>query len=286
MGSGVSGDRPDAHDSAATLTTLVQKIAVYRDAFYERLLQTLTGGHAERLRAKAVAMRQPFGGAGSILITTWRGDAPCNCSTSTSRSFAAIGYTEAATRHAEVVPVASARMTCGMRCRMATAHLAVERGDLAAAASHLPPIEDLLRRAIECGAIVDPWNILGFGGQYSLFPAVENSVYDQRIDDLLDLMSDIFMLYVRIHKAAAAAGDLGLQEALSRSLAELARWWDQFASLEVGSVEGISGQATLESAESVAAALRAWHEGAPPPATSLSGAATSPIFARPRPTPW
>ena len=262
MGAGVSGDRPDAHDSAATLTTLVQKIAVYRDAFYERLLQTLTGGHAERLRAEAVAMRQPFGGARQHFNHYLARQRALQLQhVHLAQLFAAIGYTEAATRHAEVVPVASARMTCGMRCRMATAHLAVERGDLAAAASHLPPIEDLLRRAIECGAIVDPWNILGFGGQYSLFPAVENSVYDQRIDNLLDLMSDIFMLYVRIHKAAAAAGDLGLQEALSRSLAELARWWDQFASLEVGSVEGISGQATLESAESVAAALRAWHEG-------------------------
>ncbi len=48
---------------------------------------------------------------------------------------------------------------------------------------------------------------------------------------------------------------------LSRGLAALARWWDQFASVEIGSVDGVSGQAALESAESVAAALRAWHEG-------------------------
>ena len=52
-----------------------------------------------------------------------------------------------------------------------------------------------------------------------------------------------------------------LQQTLSRNLAALARWWDKFATVEVDSVEGISGQATLESAESVAAALRAWHEG-------------------------
>ena len=212
MGSGVSGDRPDAHDSAATLATLVQKIAVYRDAFYEQLLQTLKGSHAERLRAEAVAMRQPFGGARQHFNHYLaRRRALQLQHVHLAQLFAAIGYTEAAARQAAVVPVASARMTCEMRCRMAAAHLAVERGDLAAAASQLPPIEDLLRRAIECGAMVDPWNILGFGGQYSLFPAVENSVYDHRIDELLDMMSDIFMLYVRIHKAAAAAGDLGLQ---------------------------------------------------------------------------
>ena len=53
--------------------------------------------------------------------------------------------------------------------------------------------------------MIDPWNILGFGGQYSLFPAVENSVHDHRVDELLDMVSDIFTLYVRIHKAAAAS---------------------------------------------------------------------------------
>ncbi len=143
MGSGVSGDRPDAHDSTATLATLVQKIAVYRDAFYEQLLRTLTGAHAERLKAEAVAMRQPFGGARQHFNHYLaRRRALQLQHVHLAQLFAAIGYNEAATRHAEVVPVASARMTCEMRCRMATAHLAVERGDLAAAASQLPPIEE------------------------------------------------------------------------------------------------------------------------------------------------
>jgi len=39
-----------------------------------------------------------------------------------------------------------------------------------------------------------------------------------------------------------------------------AAWWDQFASTEVGGVEGISGAEIAESAEHVATALRAWHE--------------------------
>ena len=73
MGSGVSGNRPDAHDSTVTLATLVEKIAVYRDAFYEELLRKLTGPHAERLRAEALAMRQPFGGAVSTSTITARG---------------------------------------------------------------------------------------------------------------------------------------------------------------------------------------------------------------------
>ena len=178
-----------------------------------------------------------------------------------AKLFATIGHVAEATRHVEVVPVASARMTCQMRCRMATARLAVERGGLAEAAAQLPPIEDLLQRAIGCGAMVDPWNILGFGGQYSLFPAVENSVADHRVDELLDMISDILGLYVQIHKAAAAAGDTGLQQMLLANLAALAGWWDKFAAGEIESVDGISGHATLEAAQSVAAALRAWHQG-------------------------
>ena len=262
MGSGVSGNRPDAHDSTVTLATLVEKIAVYRDAFYEELLRKMTGPHAKRLRAEALSLRQPFGGARQHFnhyLAQRRAQQLQHVHV--AQLLAAIGYTEAAARHAAVVPVASARMTCEMRCRLAAAHLAVDRGHLAEAAAGLPPVENLLRAAIECGAMVDPWNILGFGGQYSLFPAIENSIHDHRVDELLDMVGDIFALYVRIYKAAAATGENDLQQTLSENLAALARWWDKFAAGEVGSIEGISGQATLESAQQVAAALRAWHEG-------------------------
>jgi hypothetical protein len=262
MGAGVSGNRPDAHDSTVTLAGLMEKIAVYRDAFYEQLLQNLKGRHVERLRAEAVELRQPFGGARqhfNHFLAQRRAKQLEHVHV--AQLFAAMGYTAAAARQAAVVPVAAARMTCEMRCRMATAHLAAERGKLQEAAAELPPVEDLLHRAIGCGAMVDPWNILGFGGEFSLFPAIENTVHDHRVDELLDAMGDIFALYGRIHMAAAAAGDAALQHALSRDLAALARWWDKFATVEVGSVEGISGRAALESAESVAAALGAWHGG-------------------------
>ena len=262
MGSGVSGNRPDAHDSTVTLAALLPKIAVYRDAFYENLLQKLRGPHAQRLHAEALALRQPFGGARqhfNHFLANRRARQLQHVHV--AQLFASLGYSEGAARQAAVVPVASARMTCEMRCRLSLAHLAVERGRLDEAAAQLPPVEDLFHRAIECGAMIDPWNILGFGGQYSLFPAVENSVHDHRVDDLLDMMSDIFALYVRIHKAAVAAGDEVLHQSLTDNLAALGGWWDKFATIEVDAVEGISGQATLESAESVAAALRAWHEG-------------------------
>src|SRR5690606_29699636 len=101
--------------------------------------------------------------------------------------FARLGFSEAAMRQAEIVPAASARMVCQMQCLLTAGHRAADRGQLAEAFATLPQVENLLQRAIECGAVVDPWNILGFGGQFSLFPAMENSTSDLRVEELLDL---------------------------------------------------------------------------------------------------
>ena len=83
MGSGVSGNRPDAHDSTVTLATLVQKIANYRDAFYEQLLVRLQGAHAERLRPRPRRCGSRSAGPGSTSIIFWPAAGRNNCSTST-----------------------------------------------------------------------------------------------------------------------------------------------------------------------------------------------------------
>lgn len=261
MGSGVSGNRPDSHDSDATLGKLMQHVAVYRDRFYGQLLAKLTGPVAEKLRAEAASLRQPYGGARqhvNLYLARRRGEQLQHVHL--AQLFAQMGYVDAASRQIRAVSVPSARMQCNMYCRASMAQLQIEQGALHEAAELVPQIEDLLHRAIQCGAMVDPWNILGFGGQYSLFPALENTVYDHRVDDLLDLIGMLFSLYVQIEKEAAAKGEFKLQETLASGLEKLAQWWDQFASIEVGSVEGISGRETSESADHVAAALRSRYE--------------------------
>ncbi len=298
MGARISGNRPDAHDSSVTLSSLVQQIALYRDTFYDRLLTRLDGPHADRLRAESVALRQPFGGVRQHFNQHLaRRRAEQLQHVHLAELFARMGYTEAAQRQARIVPVASARMRCDIHCRLTTAHLAIEQvhgaGETKSPSTSLPsptkdtsaepspsddpgvparggPLEQaarlleetiaLLHRAIECGAFVDPWNILGFGGQYSLFPSPENSVYDHRIDELINVVSSIFTVGVQIQKEAAALGVASLEEQVSRRLDVLADWWDKFATTEVGSVESFSGRETRESADHVAAALRAWHE--------------------------
>lgn len=282
MGSRISGNRPDAHDSSVTLASLVQDIAVYRDSFYEQLLGQLKGPHGERLRAEAVSVRQPFGGVRQHFNQHLaRRRAEQLQHVHLAEVFARMGYTEAAQRQVRVVPVTSARMKCDIHCRLATAHLAIEEvhdapntprapdegpphaereeHKLEKAAQLLEEAISLLHRGIQCGALVDPWNILGFGGQYSLFPSPENSVYDQRIDELIGIVGSIFTVGMQTQTEAAAAGIARLEGQVSQRLDALAQWWDKFATTEVSNVESFSGQETRESADHVAAALRAWH---------------------------
>jgi len=261
MGSGVSGNRPDAHSSDATLGTLVQHIARYRDEFYDRLIERMESPHVERLRLEAVKLHQPFGGARQDFnhrLGLRRAEQSQHVHL--AQLFARMGNTKAAARQIRVVPVASARILCDIYCRLAIAQREIKKGGLDTVADIAGEIVGLLHRGIECGAIVDPWNMLGFGGQYPLFPAVENSIHDHRIDDLIDVVCELFGLYVQIEKEAAAAGNAEFREIISGRLQKLAAWWDPFASTEVGSVEGISGRETRQSADHVAAALGAWHE--------------------------
>jgi hypothetical protein len=261
MGSGITGNGPETHDSSVSLATLLPHIAAYRDIFYEELLGRLAGPHGERLKAEAKALRQPFGAARQHLNQSLaRRRAEQLQHVHLARLFARMGFMEAAIEQAQIVPVAAARMRCEIDCRLTAADLAIQRGEPDRAAAQAPEIEDLLHRAIECGAMVDPWNILGFGGQFSKFPAVEDSIHDHRVDELIELMNEIFGLYARLEQEAAARGNAALRERLSAGLHALAQWWDRFASTEVGGVEGVSGREAWESAGQVSEALRAWHQ--------------------------
>lgn len=261
MGSGITGSGPESHDSSTTLTTLVPVIAAYRDAFYERLLLRVGGLRGERLREEAQRLRQPFAGARQHLNQTLaRRRAEQLQHVHLARLYARMGFTEAATEQARIVPVASARMRTEIDCRLTAGHLALDRKQLEQAAAQIPQIEDLMHRAIECGAMADPWNILGFGGQFSRFPSPEDSVHDERIDDLIELLNELFGLYARLQGESAAAGDDALRERLSAGMSALAQWWDKYASTEVSDVEGVSGRESWQSADQVSVALAAWQK--------------------------
>lgn len=269
MGSGTSGDGPEAHDSSVTLANLLPHIARYRDEFYDTLLQRATGAHATRLRAEARLSKQPFGGARQDLNTQLaRLRASQLEHVHLAQLFAQMGFPAAAGRQLQVVPVASARMQCDIYCTLATLHMTLDAAAqpgisapaLEQALAQTEQVRDTLGRAIECGAIVDPWNVLGFDCHYSLFPALENSVYDHRIDQLINVASRMFETYLRLVSEAAAEGHLALRERLLARLDAFATWWDRFATDQVSNVESIRGREVHESATHVGAALAAWQQ--------------------------
>ncbi len=261
MATGVTGTSPTAHDSSASLGTLMPRIARYRDAFYVHLLQSLPEKHAARLRQEQAATRQPFGAARQHLNQFLaRHRASQLQQRFLTLLFAEMGYPEASREEAAKIPAASVRMLGEILSRLTTGQLHVARGELTEAAVQLPAVDELLRRGIDCGAMADPWNILGFQGLYPLSPAREDSIRDPRIDELVQVVEYTLNLHARLSSEAAATGNDSLVQTVMSSMKRLANWWDQFASVEVADVRRVSGGEALGSARHVAAALARWHE--------------------------
>ncbi|HEY1603376.1 MAG TPA: hypothetical protein VGG64_27480 [Pirellulales bacterium] len=261
MAAGVSGRGPETHDSTTTLANLLPRIAAYRDEFYRSLLARFPGHHGDRLRTEAQTLRQPFGGARHDLNQRLaRLRAVQLQHVHLARLFAAIGNLDASSRQAQVVPVASARMLSEISGRITIGHLALARGNVNDAAQHLAEADDLLKRAIQCGAVVDPWNILGFHGQFSLFPGLENSVRDHRVDVLIHLVTQMLNLAVQTAAEAAAVGADDALSAVTQRLSAIAQWWDGFATFDVSSVESVSGRESVDAANAVVTALTAWRQ--------------------------
>ncbi|MEZ6065140.1 MAG: hypothetical protein R3B90_05415 [Planctomycetaceae bacterium] len=132
-------------------------------------------------------------------------------------------------------------------------------GHVPHAAARLNNVEQHLHRGIECGALVDPWNILGFGGQFPLFASREDAIPDNRVESLLELMSETFGVFTKVLINAASNGDDALVRQASEDYERLANWWDQFASGVIDELPEVVGQDAWESATHVATMLKEWH---------------------------
>ncbi|MDR1053581.1 MAG: hypothetical protein LBL39_05345 [Planctomycetaceae bacterium] len=261
MGSGVCGDAPNTHNSETSLATLMTLIASYRDKFYEQLLEKTPPQMKERLKREESRMYQPFGSCRQSLnkqLAKRRADQLQRMNL--SRLFARMGYFEAARKQSDIISVASTRIMSQIDCIITEIHFLIDHNELKKAAELLPSIEDLVRRGISCGAIVDPWTILGFGANYSLFHSVENSIHDHRVDELINIVEDVFDIYSRLQKAAAAAGNSEMQADLSDRMSDLAGWWDKYGSMTVSGLDSFSGADTWESTVIVSNALSIWYK--------------------------
>lgn len=261
MATGISGSGPTAHDSATTLATLLPRIARYRDVFYEHLLKRLEGTHATRLRDELATTRQAFGGARQHLNAYLARHRAIQLQQRyLALLFAEMSYPEASRDEARRIPAVSVRLLSEILSQLTSGQVEAEQGRLREAAQRVPAIEDLLHRGIACGAFVDPWNILGFQGLFPLSPAREDSIRDPRVEELIQIIEQIFTLYARLMSEAAAAGDGDLVRTLSTSLRRLAEWWDCFAAVEVGDVRRLHGGEAASSATGVANVLARWHQ--------------------------
>jgi hypothetical protein len=259
MGAGVSGTGPNYYDSVVTLSKLVPRIARYRDGFYQRLLKAVPGPHGNRLREESEKRQQPFAGVRQYLNQAIAGQRAAHLQDRrVAQLFAAMGYPQAAREQARKIPAPAVRFSTEIRIRQTEAEFAADRGRPAEALALLTEVEDLLRRGIDCGALIDPWNILGYQGLFPIFPGREDTVRDPRAEELIHTVGRQFDLYARVLSVAAVAGDNATRNRLVSALTDLARWWDRYATSTVSDLPRIHGGERAEGAEHVAGALAAW----------------------------
>ena len=253
MGAGVSGSGPAAHDSESRLSKLVPRIARYRDAFYTKLIERIPGEHGDRLRKESEKLKQPFGGVRQYLNQELaRQRAAQLQDRELALILADMGFAAASRGYADRIPTASVRLLSEIAIRQTAAERLAGRGESAAAAALLPEVEDLVFRGIDCGALADPWNILGYQGLYPLFQSREDSTHDPRNEELIEALSRQFDLYSTLQAAAASADDPDLLDRLETQGAPLAAWWDKFAAYEVSDVPRLHGGERADAALHVA----------------------------------
>ena len=274
MASGLSGRGPGAHHAGLPLAELLPRIAGYRDDFYRWLLDTLPPDHRRRLDTEMQRLRQPFGGVRrhiNALLAARRARQVENVAL--AAVLARLGRAAGAERLAGCVPAASARIFARI-----TSLVVAARRTLSTAArgrggdeslARLDAATDLLFRAVGCGAAVDPWNILGLGGQFPLHEPGGESLPDPRVDDLVAVTESILEGYAAVWRVAALDGPEPVALRAAAAIEKLAAWWDRHATTTVSGVPRLSGREILDSTREVIAALerrRAFAGAAPPSA--------------------
>ena len=148
-----------------------------------------------------------------------------------------------------------------IRVRQTESEFAVERGQPANAITILAEIEDLLRRGVDCGAVIDPWNILGYQGLFPIFPGRDDTVRDPRAEELILTVGRQFELYAQALSVAATGPDRAAEDGLRTGMKGLADWWDRFATTAVSDMPHVQGQERTDAAEHVARSTALWRTG-------------------------
>lgn len=260
MASTISGSGPNTYDSTTSLGTLLPKVAGQRDAFYMRMLESLSGEEGARIRKESKRTRQPFGHVRQSLnlYIANRGASQVQYG-HLAYLYARMGYPEASRAAAAMIPALSVRFESEIECRLASGHLALDRGDIHDSAKIVRELEDLLHRGIHSGALIDPWNILGFQGYFPLFQAREDAINDPRVERLTELLVQIFAFASRVLSEGAAIGDAAASLEVSDRFKNIARQWDRYATDAVSDIPHVKGEESWESAIQAERVLKEWH---------------------------
>jgi hypothetical protein len=261
MGSSISGSGPQTWDSSVSLTTLLPMVARQRDSFYSQLLEQAEGERRKRLRRLANQTRQPFGHVRhdlNMYLAKYGADQVQH--RHLSWVFARMGYEQASREEASVIPSLAARFESEISARLVTIPRHLRAGRSEDAARLMDESLELLERAIACGGFVDPWNILGFQGLFPLFSAREDSIPDNRVDSLLELMGLLFDVCALIMSEAAASGKMDVHDHVLKRFRQLAEQWDKYATTTVNDLLKVDGQRSVDGAIQVARALARWRE--------------------------
>ncbi len=259
MASSISGAGPETHSSDVTLTSLLPAVARQRDYFYDELMKSVSGQRAKRLEKAAATVQQPFGHVRQYLnLHLAQYGSQQVQHRHLAKLYSKMGFADESREQAAIIPALSTRMECEIQCRITDCHHLLEAGKLDQVEQLFVEIEEYLNRGIGSGAFVDPWNILGFHGQFPLFSSREDSIPDQRIEMLLEIMDSIFDVYSRALAEAAALGQDQHAKAFSTRFRRLAEYWDRFAIGVIEDLPDVPGVESWESAVHVSQALAEW----------------------------
>jgi hypothetical protein len=181
---------------------------------------------------------------------------------------ARLGRIDAAERLVGFVPAASARMLARITSRIVIAQGMCRRGDknsLQKAVEILSEAKNLLMRGIHCGALVDPWNILGFAGQFPLHEPGGEALPDSRVDDLIGSVGNLLECACLTWQRSCLESNENIAKKASGLVEELASWWDQYATTSVGGIPHLSGIEMVQSAREVVTVLEERRTTAPVP---------------------
>ncbi|NMC21392.1 MAG: hypothetical protein GYA33_13350 [Thermogutta sp.] len=261
MGAAVWGPYPGALMSTTNLSELLARIAKARDDFYLRLLPSRGETYGSALASEIVARGRPFDAVRQFLNTTLAEYRSSQVHASgLARIMAQLGAVDAAKTASARLRSSTAAVRADIVIRLGAAESHLRQKQLRDCLTELNESVRMIRSAVECGALGDPWNVLGLGGRFPIFEWSLEGPIDPRLTLLIYLMDKLFQLFASLRRHAAAADAGAIEDEAKRRMEETAEWWDRFATAEVSDLDGFRGQDVCDAAQQVAEVIHAWRE--------------------------